>query len=99
MVERAIDELRSKDHFSRMFNTGLLANARPDLSEHIIGLILEIDQEQFSAVDSIRALFTVVGGLSGISASQMLEILSRWPWTTSGIGSMLGLNLNQLAET
>jgi hypothetical protein len=99
MVERAIDELRSKDHFSRMFNTGLLANAPPDLSQHIIGLILEIDQKQFSAVDSIRALFAVVGNLSGISPSQMLEFLSRWPWPTSGIGSPLVPILKRLAAT
>jgi hypothetical protein len=99
MVERAIDELRSNDHFARMFNTGLLANAPPELSQHIMGLILEIDQKTFSGIDSIRALFTVVSGLSDISASEILRFLSRWTWPTSGIGNPLVPIVKRLAAT
>jgi len=99
MVEPAIDELRSNDHFARMFNTGLLANAPPELSQRIIRLILGLDQKPFSGVDSIRALFTVVSSLSDISANQMLEFLSRWTWPTSGIGTALVLIVKQLAST
>lgn len=99
MVEPAIDELRSNDHFARIFNTGLLANAPPELSQHIIRLILGLDQKQFSAVDSIRALFTVVSSLSDISANQMLEFLSRWTWPTSGIGNPLVPIVKRLAAT
>jgi hypothetical protein len=99
MVERAIDELRSSDHFARMFNTGLLANAPPELSQHIMELILEIDQKPFSGIDSIRALFTVVSNLSDISANQMLKFLSRWTWPTSGIGNPLAPILKRLAAT
>jgi hypothetical protein len=99
MVERAINELRSDDHFARMFNTGLLANAPPELSQHVMALILELDQKPFSGIDSIRALFTVVGGLSNISASLILKFLSRWAWPTSGIGSPLVVILKRLAAT
>ena len=99
MVERAIVELRSNDHFARMFNTGLLANAPPELSQHIMRLIMEIDQKRFSGIDSIRALFTVVSNLSDISANQMLEFLSRWIWPTSGIGTPLALIIKRLAGT
>lgn len=99
MVERAIDKLRSNDHFARMFNTGLLANAPPELSQYIMGLILEIDQKTFSGIDSIRALFTVVSGLSDISANEMLKFLSRWTWPTSGIGNPLVPIVKALAAT
>jgi len=99
MIEPAIDELRSNDHLARMFNTGLLANAPPALSQHIMRLILGLDQKPFSGVDSIRALFTVVSNLSDISANQMLEFLSRWPWPTSGIGNPLVLIIRRLAAT
>ncbi len=99
MAERAIDELRSDDHFARMFNTGLLANAPPELSQHIMRLILELDQKRFSGIDSIRALFTVVSNLSDISANPMLEFLSRWPWPTSGIGNPLVPIIKRLAAT
>ncbi|HBB87922.1 MAG TPA: hypothetical protein DC047_09930 [Blastocatellia bacterium] len=99
MAERAIDELRSTDHFARMFNTGLLSSAPPELSQHIMRLILELDQKSFSGTDSIRALFQVVSSLSDISASQMLEFLSRWRWPTSGIGNPLVPILKRLAAT
>jgi hypothetical protein len=99
MAERAIDELRSNDHFVRMFNTGLLANAPPELSQNIMGLILGIDQKPFSGIDSIRALFTVVSSLSDISANQILEFLSRWIWPTSGVGNPLRLIVKRLAAT
>jgi hypothetical protein len=99
MVERAIDELRSDDHLARMFNTGLLANAPPELSQHIMGLILEIDQKTFSGVNTIRALFTVVSGLSDINANEMLKFLSRWTWPTSGIGTALAPIVKRLAAT
>jgi hypothetical protein len=99
MVERAIDELRSNDHLSRMFHTGLLANSPPELSQQIMRRILEIDQKPFSGTDSVRALFTVVSGLSDISGSQMLSFLSRWTWPTSGIGNPLVPILKRLAAT
>jgi hypothetical protein len=99
MVERAIDELRSNDHSTRMFNTGLLANAPPELSQHIMGLILTLDQKTFSGVDTIRALFTVVSGLSDINAKEMLKFLSGWTWPTSGIGSPLVPIVKRLAAT
>jgi len=99
MVERAIDELQANDHFARMFNTGLLVNAPPELSQHIMGLILEIDQKMFSGVDTIRALFTVVSGLSDINANEMLKFLSRWTWPTSGIGTALAPIVKRLAAT
>jgi hypothetical protein len=99
MVERAIDELRSNDHLARMFNTGLLATAPPELSKHIMGLILEIDQKKFSGVVTIRALFTVVSGLSDINANEMLRFLSRWTWPTSGIGTALAPIFKRLAAT
>ncbi len=99
VVEQAINELRSSDHFARMFNTGLLANAPPELSQHIMRLILTIDQKSFSGVDSVRALFTVVSKLSGISANQMIEFLSRWRWPTSGIGNPLVPILERLGAT
>lgn len=99
MVGEAIDELRSNDHFVRMFNTGLLSTAPPELSQHVMGLILKLDQKLFSGVDSIRALFTVVSNLSDISAAQMLEFLVRWPWPTSGIGNPLAPILKRLAAT
>jgi hypothetical protein len=99
MVERAIDDLRSNDHFARMFNTGLLAKSPPELSQHIMGLILEIDQKMFSGVDTIRALFTVVSGLSDINADELLRFLSRWTWPTSGIGTALAPIVKRLAAT
>ncbi|MFL6414563.1 MAG: hypothetical protein ACJ74Y_02695, partial [Bryobacteraceae bacterium] len=98
-VERAIDELRSNDHFARMFNTQLLANAPPELSQHIMGLILKIDQKMFSGVAAIRALFTVVSGLSDINANEMLRFLSRWTWPKSGIGTALAPIVKRLAAT
>jgi hypothetical protein len=99
MVERAIDELRSKDHLDRMFHTGLLANAPPELSQHIMGLILAVDQKTFSGVDTIRALFNVVSGLSDINASEILKFLSRWTWPRSGIGNPLIAIVKRLAAT
>lgn len=99
MLEPAIDELRSNDHFVRMFNTGLLANAPPELSQRIIRLILGLDKNAFSGVASIRALFTVVSSLSDISANQMLEFLSRWTWPASGIGTALAPIVKRLAAT
>ncbi|MFY9622512.1 MAG: CHAT domain-containing protein [Pyrinomonadaceae bacterium] len=98
-VNPAIDELRSDDHLVRMFHTGLLANAPPELSQRIMERILEIDPKPFSGIDSVRALFTVVSGLTGISANQMLEFLSRWTWPTSGIGNPLRAILKRLATT
>jgi hypothetical protein len=99
IVERAIDQLRSKDHLSRMFHTGYLANAPRELSQQIMRRILEIDQRPFSGIDSVRALFTVVSGLSDISAKQMLNFLSRWTWPTSGVGNPLVPILKRLAAT
>ncbi|HEY0367477.1 MAG TPA: hypothetical protein VGC73_13490, partial [Pyrinomonadaceae bacterium] len=99
MVEPAIDELRSHDHLARMFNTGLLANAPPELSQHTMGLILKLDQKSFSGIDSVRALFAVVGSLSDISANQLLEFLGRWRWPTSGIGNPLAQIVHRLAAT
>ena len=99
MVEAAIEELRSNDHLARMFHTGLLANAPAGLSQRIMRRILEIDPKPFSGIDSVRALFIVVSGLSDISANQMLEFLSRWTWPTSGIGNPLRAILKRLATT
>jgi hypothetical protein len=64
-----------------------------------MGLILEIDQQMFSGVDAIRALFTVVNGLSDINANEMLRFLSRWTWPTSGIGTALAPIVKRLAAT
>jgi len=99
MVAPAIDKLRSNDHLVRMFNTGLLANAPPELSQQIMRLILKLDQKSFSGIDSIRALFTVVSGLSDISGNQMLAFLSRWKWPSSGIGNPLVPIVKRLAAT
>jgi hypothetical protein len=82
-----------------MFNTGLLANAPPELSQHIMELILKLDKKSFSGTDSVRALFTVVSGLSDISANHLLEFLSRWTWPTSGIGTPSAEIIKRLAVT
>jgi hypothetical protein len=99
ILEPAIDELRSSDHFARMFNTGLLANAPPELSQRIMQVVLRLDKNAFSGVDSVRALFTVVSSLSDICANQLLEFLSRWTWPASGIGTALVPIVKRLAAT
>lgn len=99
MVDRALAELRSKDHLARMFNTGLLVNAPPELSPQIMRAILALDKKRFSAIDSVCALFTVVGSLSNIGSDQMIEFLFRWPWPKSGIGTPLAQIIKQLATT
>ena len=98
MVDGAIEELRSNDHLARMFNTGLLVNAPPELSQHIMRIILELDKERFSGIDSVCALFTVVSNLSDIGSDQMVEFLLRWTWPKSGIGLPLAVIIKQLAR-
>jgi hypothetical protein len=97
MVEAAVVELRSNDHFVRMFNAGLLAHAPAELSQYIMGLILKLDQKEFSGIAIVRSLFTVVSSLSEVTATQMLEFLGRWTWPKSGIGTPLAPIIKRLA--
>lgn len=97
MTEQAIDNLCSRDHFIRMFNTGFLKNAPAELSPLIMSLIEKADHRSFSDIDTVRALFTVVSSLADISADRILAFLERWTWPPTGIGTALNLIVEQLA--
>ena len=98
-IEEALSQTRATDHLIRVFNASFLAHAPSEQSQEIMTSILQLDSKDFESVDSVRSLFTIVGGLRDAEPSRVFEFLSKWEWPTSGAGAPLAEIFKHLAAT
>lgn len=96
-IEEALSQTRATDHLVRVFNAGFLAHAPSEQSRQIMTSILKLDPKDFEAVDTVRSLFAIVGGLRDTEPAQVFEFLGRWEWPTSGAGTPLAAIFKHLA--